>query len=569
MLDPTPSPALPRPRPAPAPSERERAARTNRGPADSGGRVERGDNGGAGGWDGPGAGFLATRYEVRSSGSGVRLTGVVLVAIVLFAAAIVVVPGTVGPGLGIAAVGVGVALVLSGLNSPTVAIVLLVVTLFLRRGLKIEALPVEPYLFAFAGVLGAAGVALSRQRSRAPQFGAVEGLMALFVLWCIISAVVPHPYPASDQNPAHYFILLGVFVPFVLYVVGRAVIDNERTIRVLLWTILGVWSYSVLHSILQFHAKPLAWPATYAGFTESASWSNRALGVFGNPVENGFILTVGFVLALYLARTPSTRPLPRAFLYAMATLSLYSIYLTRTRAVYLVFGLALVAAALIVPRVRRICVSIIGGTVVGGIAYAPILLTSDRNSGGLLSSYEIQDRLNMIATALWAIPQKPIAGWGIARFDSVNTYNHKQWSQAVPWFRGYGIEAHLLELGIATELGLVGLALWIPLLVLVFRRMRTAVRLAPVGRDLLVGRELVALLSAIGVLWSVVGLTVDLRFLPFANSLAWLLMGVAVGTAERAPTDEAPAVPAMIDGDGDESFLDEDEELYLRWVAAR
>lgn len=520
----------------------------------------------AGEWDGPGAGFTGSRYRQSGGNANVRVTGVVLLAIVVLAAAIVVVPGTVGPGLGIAAVGVGTALVLAGLNSPTIAVVLLVFTLFLRQGLRIEALPAEPYLFAFAGVLGAAGVALSRQRSRAPQFGAVEGLMAMFVLWCIFSAVLPHPYAESDGTPAHYFILLGVFVPFTLYVVGRTVLDNDRTITVFLWTLIGVWTYSVMHSILQFHAKPLAWPATFASYSTSASWSNRALGVFGNPVENGYILVLGFVLALFLIRTPSVRPVPRAFLTVMTVLSLYAIYLTRTRVVYLVFLLALIGAVLLVPRVRAICGGMLAAGAAGVAAFAPVLLTDDRNSGGLLSSYEIQDRLNMIATAFWAIGEKPLAGWGIARFDKVNTYHHQQWSQEIPWFRGYGIEAHFMELGIATELGFIGLVLWIPMLVLVWRRLRIAVRRAPRGRDLLVGRELVAMFAGFGVLWTIVGFTVDLRFLSFANAMAWLMMGVAVGTADRP---EVAAAPERLPAEDAVHHLDDDEELYLRWVGAR
>ena len=356
-------------------------------------------------------------------------------------------------------------------------------------------------------------------------------------------------------------------MPFVLYIVGRTVVDNERTIRVLLWTLLAVWSYSVLHSILQFHAKPLAWPATFATYGNDASWSNRALGVFGNPVENGFVLVLGFVIALYLARTPSTRPLPRAYLYGMAFLSLYAIYLTRTRAVYLVFVLTLIGAALLVPRVRAYCTSLLAALLAGAVAFAPVLLTDDRNSGGLLSSYEIQDRLNMIATALWAIGEKPLFGWGIARFSAVNTYHHEQWSQAIPWFRGYGIEAHFMELGIATELGMLGLIVWIPLLVLVGRKLRNAVRLAPHGSDLLVGRELVVMLAAFAGLWVLVGFTVDLRFLSFANAMVWLLAGVAVGTADRPPV-EAAAVPEASGGDAF-AHLDEDEELYLRWIGAR
>lgn len=544
MLDTTPPPALPQQR---------------RGPA--------------GDWDGaPGGGpFVTTRYDTGGDHAGVRVTGVVLAAIILLAAAIVVVPGTVGPGLGIAAVGVGTALVLAGLNSPTIAIVLLVITLFFRQGLKIEALPAEPYLFAFAGVLAAGGVALSRHQSRAPQFGPVEGLMAVYLLWSIASAVVPHKYDTGEENPAHYFILLGTFVPFVLYIVGRSVIDNERTIRVLVWALIGTFGYSVMHSILQFHAKPLAWPNTVAAFSESASWSNRALGVFGNPAENGFILVMGFLLTLYVARERGTKPLPRAMLYLLLLASLYAIYLTRTRAIYAVFVLALIVGVLAIPRIRAACAWLLAlGAVVVAAAY-PVLLSDDRDAGGLTSSYEIQDRLNMAATGWWALKESPIVGWGIARFADVNTYHHQQWSQDVPWFRGYGIKAHLNELGIAVELGLIGLALWLAILVLVARRLTASVRALEDGRAVFAGREFAVLLTGFAGLWFVVGLTVDLRYLTVANALMWLMAGVAVGLGERAASgvtgdEHALPVAAPVSGAVD---LDEDEELYLRWIGAR
>lgn len=526
----------------------------------------------AGQWDGPDGGFVASRYDTGGSGSSVRVTSVVLVAIVLLAAAIVIVPGTVGPGLGIAAVGVGVALVLAGLNSPTVAIVLLIITMFFRQGMKIEALPAEPYLFAFAGVLGAGCVALSRRRSRAPQFGPVEGMMAIFLFWGIASAVFPHRYHPGEENPVHYFILLSIFVPFVLYIVGRSVIDNERVIRVLVWAFIVIFTYSVAHSILQFHAKPLAWPNTVSAYTEDASWSNRALGVFGNPVENGFILVIGFLLSLYTARDRLTRQFPRLFLYAVVIASLYAIYLTRTRVVYGVFVVALIVGALAVPRIRAICTSLLAaGAVVVAMAY-PILLSSDRNSGGLTSSYEIQDRLNMAATGWAALWRSPIVGWGIARFADVNTYQHKQWSQAVPWFRGYGIKAHINELGIAVELGLVGFFIWAAILVLVALRLRASVRALDNATTGFAGRELAVLFTCIAGLWFVVGLTVDLRYLSFANCMTWLLAGVAVGMGERATEGAAVDQPTPVGEAGEtpaDVYLDDDEELYLKWVASR
>ena len=74
-------------------------------------------------------------------------------------------------------------------------------------------------------------------------------------------------------------------------------------------------------------------------------------------------------------------------------------------------------------------------------------------------------------------------GWGIGRFAAVNTYHHQQYSPEVPWQRGFGISSHLDALGILVELGIIGLALWIVVLVLIYSRLVRATRQLPIRRD--------------------------------------------------------------------------------------
>ncbi len=117
----------------------------------------------------------------------------------------------------------------------------------------------------------------------------------------------------------------------------------------------------------------------------------------------------------------------------------------------------------------------------------------------------------MIQTALWAAAQKPIAGWGIGRFQAVNTYHHQQWAPDIPWIRGYGIVLARNELGILAELGLIGLALWICVLALIAYRLWDAYRTLP--DDDLCGKPLaVTAIMALAILLCT-GLTVELRFL--------------------------------------------------------
>ena len=158
--------------------------------------------------------------------------------------------------------------------------------------------------------------------------------------------------------------------------------------------------------------------------------------------------------------------------------------------------------------------------------------SSDRAAGGVGSADEVQDRLNTLATSIWAIERKPLLGWGIGRFTSVNTDHHQQWSPSTPWERGFGIPSHFDIMGIAVELGVVGLILWVGILYLVIRRVAQAVRRLPekgVYNRPLAWTALMCLIALI-----TTGLTVDLRFFDFCNIIVWLLAGAVVERLERA-----------------------------------
>jgi O-antigen ligase len=158
--------------------------------------------------------------------------------------------------------------------------------------------------------------------------------------------------------------------------------------------------------------------------------------------------------------------------------------------------------------------------------------SSDRAAGGVGSAGEVQDRLNTLATSIWAFERKPLLGWGIGRFSSVNTDHHQQWSPSTPWERGFGIPSHFDIMGIAVELGVVGVILWISILYLVIRRVGQAVRRLPVQgvyNRPLAWTALMCLLALV-----TTGLTVDLRFFDFCNIIVWLLAGAVVERLERA-----------------------------------
>lgn len=443
----------------------------------------------------------------------------------------------IGPshlGIGILLAAVGIALVFIGLVSPVLAVLLFLLTAFLQLALPVPFLPVPPFLLAFAGVLASAAIGIVRRVNRLPQLGAVEAAMVLYLVWNIGSAVVPHTYAATvpitgEELAVWRFIVTGTMIPFVLYGVGRFVFDREPALRRLLWFVLGLAAYSAAVSVMQFHGPTaLVWPRF---IVENPGWHARAVGVLDQPVVNGLILIIGFVVALYLAHQSPAHPWRRVGAYAIAVVAAYAIYLTHTRVIWLAFGVVLIAGAMLARDLRRGFLIGLGAVVLGIAATWSDFTSADREAGGVASAGEVEDRLNSVATSIHALQEKPLTGWGIGRFAPVNTYQHQQWSPEVDWARGYGIASHFNELGIAVELGLVGLGLWLAVLVLIFRRLVMAVRLLPQGTA---GRNLalIALFSFIVLL--VTGTTVDLRFFIFPNALVMLLVGIAVGYAERA-----------------------------------
>ncbi|ODU04106.1 MAG: hypothetical protein ABS81_11730 [Pseudonocardia sp. SCN 72-86] len=473
-----------------------------------------------------------------------RLAIAVVATVVLLVAAIGVVAPDRG-GLLILVAGVGAALVAGGLGNPVLAIVLFLVSQFFRLALT-GKFPVDLLLPAFVGVILAMWLGVALRRVRIPRFGFVEFAMIAYVLWNFGSAIAPHQYaavvPALGQTvPVVRFILIAVVMPFVLYVVARSVVVTEAAIRAVMWLVLGLAAYSVAVSHMQFYGPTaLVWPRY---IVTSPGWEGRAVGVFNQPVVNGLVLILGFCAALFMISQVTLRT-TKALLVLLAAGCGYGVFLTHTRAIWLAYAIILVVGIVLPTRARFAYLLTFA---IGALAIATnwsTFISSDRADGGVGSSNEVDDRLNIIQTSLWAIREKPVFGWGISRFFSVNTYHHQQWSPEIPWIRGYGLSSHLNELGIAAELGLPGLALWLLVNVGLMIGIVRAWRRLPV--DGATGRGLVLVAGGAYLTLVIAGITVDLRFYDYPITIVMVLLGAITGIADRAAGPPRRVVPTPI-----------------------
>jgi O-antigen ligase len=435
------------------------------------------------------------------------------------------------------------------LRSPPFATIILIIAMYLRKATP-HVLPIDAFWIASAGVVGALVLWMDRNPDRPRGMDAIEWAMALYLTWNVYSMLSPHEYIAmvelyagsariaTGQPTEVWRLILIVFLlPLVLYRVGRSAFDRAAIVRALLWTILILAAYSAVMSIMQIEGPTeLVWPRY---MLDSKIWPGRAVGVSGQPVVNGWLLALGLAIAMLLLSRRSEPTWRRWFAFVVAMACGYGIFLTYTRAAWLSAVVMLIIGALIARGYRKgfiVAICLVASVV--AVNWSKFT-SADRKAGGVGSVSEVQDRLNANQTALWAFTRKPFAGWGISRFQVVNSYHHQQWAPDVPWIRGYGAASHENELGILADVGLIGLALWICVLALLIRRLWTAYRTLPdhdlCGKPLAVTAivAIVALICA--------GFTVDLRMFEFPMLLVSLLAGITGSWSDRYQRSQTAA----------------------------
>jgi O-antigen ligase len=444
-----------------------------------------------------------------------------------------------------------VALVLGAMvlrNAPFAAIILMI-AMGLRPATP-HVLPIDLFWVVFAGAVGAWVLWMDRTPDRPRGMDAIEWAMALYMAWNVYSMISPHEYIATQQVTwgsgrivtavpldVWRLILIQMLLPLVLYRVGRHTFERAAVVRALLWTILILAAYSAAMSIMQFTGPAeLVWPRY---ILEDTVCPDRASGVFKNPDVNGWILALGLAIAMLLLSRRSEPTWRRWFAFVVAIACGCGIYLTHTRAAWLSAVVVLIIGALIARGHRKgfiVAICLVASVVAVNWS---VFTSTDRKAGGVGSVSEVQDRLNANQTGLWAFTQKPVAGWGILRFQAVNTYHHQQWAPDVPWIRGYGAAAHETDLGILVDVGVIGFALYVCMLVLVIRRLWTAYRTLP-DHDLCGKPLAITAIMAIATLICT-GTAVDLRLFDFPMLPVFLLAGITVSWSDRYQRSQTAA----------------------------
>ena len=432
---------------------------------------------------------------------------------------------------------VAVLCIVLGLRNPVLACTYLLIATFFRLAIPSGTFPVDPFVIAFAGVVASTWIWMAPRRRNlsAVEVDPLLCAIVLYITWNVMSMVLPHPYPPeAPLDPAPFsvprFIVIGTLMPLAMFLVGRWVfikparhpgpvmVYGERG------RVLGGRQHPPVRGsragMAEVHRQP-SLISERLGHRGTRGWCVQSAGGQRPGAHRGFpsgdadsVACRRVSLAQGLrgggSRRQRLRRVPDAYSGGMARVRASRPRRSRCRTGF---------SQRLRPHAR--------GDGAGGREQLVNLHELGPQRRWRRVAGEVHDRLNTIATSIWAFEQKPLTGWGIGRFAAVNTYHHQQYSPEIPWQRGFGISSHLDALGILVELGIIGLAFWIVVLVLIYTRLVRATRQLPAGE--MYGRPLglTALLCLVA--QSTTGLTVDLRFFDFPNIIVMLLAGAAIG----------------------------------------
>lgn len=371
----------------------------------------------------------------------------------------------------------------------------------------------------------------------------VHLLMGLTLLYALGSAAAA----GTLGNEASMLTLLDQFgvLPFVMFLLAPAVFAGQRERNLLLATLVGIGAYLGFTAIFEsLGPHSLVFPRYILNVDEVLP-GERAGGPFQSSVAEGFA-TFACAVAAVIAFTQwrgQRRQYVAAFVAAVCT---FGCFLTLERGVWIGAVAGAVVSALFTRAGRRwlipgmlVCTIAIGGALVMSSALA------SKTTSRVENKRSVWDRQNQVSAGLRMLKERPLFGFGWARYTS-ESLNYFRQAEDYPMV-GYSLNTytslgkllplHELYLAYAVELGLVGALLWLASVFwgiggAIFSRGSSELRPWKLG------------LLAATTCFLVISL-VNPDQAPFSAFLLWTWAGVAVGPRLVGARKPIPAMTRM------------------------
>lgn len=316
-----------------------------------------------------------------------------------------------------------------------------------------------------------------------------------------------------------------LLVPPVVYFVFRMALDSERSIRILIYTLVAIGTLWTISGFYE-HYTGYQWHSALTGRPVPLEWRDiakgRAIGPSGGQLQPGIVLTATILMTLHVAGS-ARRMAVRFVYYILAGLMAAALFFTYTRTSYAAFVVALLAMVVLGRghRARYIAsLTVLAGVL---IAMAPALLGSKEFFTRITDPSNYYGRLAMSRTA-WNIAKDYFwFGAGDLRdqsllFRYVSSWRHPGGRHGEPYY--YPDNDYLVVLG---ERGIFGFLLYYGALIgfaLLFLRYRNELP----GEGLL-GTNLASTAAAFALVVFIAAAFTQLRYEPY---IYYLLFTYAV-----------------------------------------
>ncbi|MCK6456253.1 MAG: O-antigen ligase family protein [Phycisphaerae bacterium] len=355
----------------------------------------------------------------------------------------------------------------------------------------------------------------------------VSGAITLIAVYFFVSAVVSG-FDTRSPVTVHYRLIGGYLFPFTVFALILHGIENEISLRRIANFFMLIGAYLTFTGWMEyFQVWALVWPRFIANPEVGIHWG-RVRGPFVMSAAMGLALTYCYFNNLVLLR--QYRGVRRWMIYALNLLMLPIIFWTKTRSVWLGFLLcSIVWVAYSKRRTSRavwIAILFITAAVVGVINIENFL-SEDRAKGGLTDIEPIYVRLGLAQITFNMFRERPLFGVGFGHFRDYAPQFATDPSSPFYAFASSALEHNNL-LSILAETGLVGIALYLALLVILARMSLALYRRLPETAVGFINRDLIVLYWILTLAYLTDGMLRETSDNPFANSLFLGLSAVIV-----------------------------------------
>jgi O-antigen ligase len=300
-----------------------------------------------------------------------------------------------------------------------------------------------------------------RTPERRVRWRPVHLALAAVAVYVVISAFAVRTLTDTDG----FFALLDKLglVPFISFVLAPIVFPDARRRRILLGVLTVVGAYLGLTAFLEgLGLRDLTWPS-YIRDPNLGIHFDRARGPFLEAAGDGlglFECAVAAAVGVTMWRTQRARI---AGLLVTAT-CMFGTLFTLTRSVWIGASVGILAGMVVAPTLRKWILPVVGAGLIALLAaftFIPGLSQSAQTRAS--DQYPVWDRQNLASAAVNAIKDNPVFGVGWHQFPAKSTDYFVQ--QGFP-ISAIGFEVHNIFLLFGSELGIVGLTLWLGALLL-------------------------------------------------------------------------------------------------------